>query len=227
MNILYIGKNGSDIKNMAITTAAELLNIDPAQISSHPDYLYIGLDDKAKSIGVDKAALVVDKAALKPAVASCTVCIIDNMNKMTVEAQNKILKTLEDSSIIIIGACYEDNLLATVKSRCQIIRVQDNALPDDVKGIFSDIKEAMDNHMYSNIFQILHLVKEKDSQSFFNTYRPYVGELINVFGNCSKITKNENVASKLADHRLRAMGLGYSKDDFFLLIATIVSFMEE
>ena len=225
--ILYIGKKGSDVANMAYAKAAEILAVDTAQISSHPDYLFVGLDDKAKSIGVDKAALIVEKASLKPAVASNTVCVIDGMDKCTVEAQNKLLKTLEESSMIVLGICYEDNLLATVKSRMQICRAKDGTLPNEVSELFSKVEEILDGTDYQELLRVLNLVKEKDTKSFFQTNREYVGELIALIGNKCSSKLNEEITLMLSDHRLRALGSGYSKDDFFLLIATIVSFFME
>ncbi len=58
--------------------------------------------------------------------------IIDDSDKMTKEAQNALLKTLEEPPqyvvIIMIGS-NENNYLTTIKSRCNIIKFQD--IPDE------------------------------------------------------------------------------------------------
>ena len=54
--------------------------------------------------------------------------IIDNSDKMTTEAQNGLLKTLEEPpeyiTIILIGS-NENSFLGTIKSRCTILRFKD------------------------------------------------------------------------------------------------------
>ena len=61
------------------------------------------------------------KIAEKPIISSRKVYIIENSDTMTKEAQNCLLKTLEEPPeyITIILICSnEDNLLSTIKSRC-------------------------------------------------------------------------------------------------------------
>ena len=61
------------------------------------------------------------KIAEKPIISNKKVYIIDNADTMTTEAQNCLLKTLEEPPeyITIILICSnEDNLLSTIKSRC-------------------------------------------------------------------------------------------------------------
>ena len=57
----------------------------------------------------------------KPINSSKKVYILDNADTMTKEAQNSLLKTLEEPQefiVIILIAANENNILATVKSRC-------------------------------------------------------------------------------------------------------------
>ena len=61
------------------------------------------------------------KVAEKAIISNKKVYIIDNADTMTTEAQNCLLKTLEEPPeyITIILICSnEDNLLSTIKSRC-------------------------------------------------------------------------------------------------------------
>ncbi len=118
--VLLLGQKGMDnmVKD-AVTAASFILNSEKPELS--PDYMFVGLDGE-KSIGVERAAEIVDRAKFRPAMAERTVIIIDSMDKMTVSAQNKLLKLLEDSETsVIIGIAYEDSLLPTVKSRMQLV----------------------------------------------------------------------------------------------------------
>ncbi len=118
--VLLLGQKGMDnmVKD-AVLSASFILNSEKPELS--PDYMFVGLDSE-KSIGVERADEIVDRAMFRPAMAERTVIVIDNMDKMTVPAQNKLLKLLEDSETsVVIGIAYEDTLLATVKSRMQIV----------------------------------------------------------------------------------------------------------
>ena len=60
----------------------------------------------------------------KPIISSRKVYIINDADKMTKDAQNCLLKTLEEppefASIILVGE-NENEFLATIKSRCMIL----------------------------------------------------------------------------------------------------------
>ena len=62
-----------------------------------------------------------------PIISNNKVYIIDNADFMTTEAQNCLLKTLEEPpefvTIILIGS-KENSFLSTIKSRCTIIKFQ-------------------------------------------------------------------------------------------------------
>ncbi|MCC7042618.1 MAG: DNA polymerase III subunit [Acidobacteria bacterium] len=60
------------------------------------------------------------------------VFIIDPADDLTLQAQDALLKTLEEpppSAILILVTAYPDSLLATIRSRCR--RVRFSALPED------------------------------------------------------------------------------------------------
>ena len=89
---------------------------------NHPDFLYIEPD--GNSIKIEQIRYLQKKIQEKPIISNKKVYIINDANKMTIEAQNCILKTLEEppeySTIILIGN-NESAFLNTIKSRCMII----------------------------------------------------------------------------------------------------------
>ena len=219
--ILFVGKNGQPLLEKAREVAAEHLSVSPSLLERSSDFYFVGLDADEKSIGVEKANDIVNRAALSASSGAYKVFIIDSMDKMTVAAQNKLLKTLEESDTLIIGTCYEDNLLPTVKSRMQIIRVGDKvAIPDDVKKIFDEVSACIDKGNMSEIFSVLNLVKEKDPKSFFNEHREYVKDLISLIA--SKILRPE-VMRLSAEHLEKCSSASYTKDDLFVYVASLVT----
>ena len=95
------------------------------QSENHPDFLYIEPD--GNSIKIEQIRYLQRKIQEKPIISNQKVYIINDADRMTTEAQNCLLKTLEEppeySTIILIGS-NENAFLNTIKSRCMIISFQ-------------------------------------------------------------------------------------------------------
>lgn len=114
----FYGSNGDAMLSEAIRQAGILL--DTENLDMHPDYLYITLSHDKKTIGVDDVMPIVEKGNVKPVLAHKSVVIINPMDKLTLQAQNKLLTTIESSPYLcLIGICTRDTLLDTVKSRLE------------------------------------------------------------------------------------------------------------
>ena len=86
---------------------------------NNPDFQIVNHNDG--KIKIEQIREMQRKVAEKPIISNRKVYIIDNADTMTNEAQNCLLKTLEEPPeyITIILICSnEDNLLSTIKSRC-------------------------------------------------------------------------------------------------------------
>ena len=98
--------------------------------NNNPDFFLINPD--GNSIKIEQIREMQRKIIEEPIISTRKVYIIDDSDKMTKEAQNALLKTLEEPPrfvvIILIGS-NENNFLTTIKSRCNIIRF--NNIPDD------------------------------------------------------------------------------------------------
>lgn len=88
---------------------------------------------KALDIGVDVLRhFVIDRVGLTPILGQAKVFIIREADRATVQAQNALLKTLEEppgNTVIILLVTVLDRLLPTTLSRCQLARF--DALPTD------------------------------------------------------------------------------------------------
>jgi DNA polymerase-3 subunit gamma/tau len=86
---------------------------------NHPDLLEM---DAASNRGVDDARSIRDRLNMAPMLGGCTVLIIDEAHMLTREAQNALLKTLEEPPPgvhFIFATTAPDKMLATIRSRCQ------------------------------------------------------------------------------------------------------------
>lgn len=91
---------------------------------NHPDVKMIS--PRGKSIGVDYIRDLIDEIYTKPYEGDKKVIIIKNSDSITVQGQNAILKTLEEPSedtTIIMLAENLNEILQTIQSRCQILRL--------------------------------------------------------------------------------------------------------
>ena len=94
--------------------------------NNNPDFSLIEPD--GTSIKIEQIRQIQKKIIEAPIISKNKVYIIDDANLMTTEAQNCLLKTLEEPpefvTIILIGS-KESSFLSTIKSRCTIIKFQE------------------------------------------------------------------------------------------------------
>jgi DNA polymerase III delta' subunit len=92
---------------------------------THPDVTVVE-PEGATSLGVDQARAVVTRAALAPVESDRSIFIFPEAGTMTDQAANALLKTLEEptaSVVFILVAQSEDDLPATIGSRCRTIHI--------------------------------------------------------------------------------------------------------
>lgn len=139
---LMIGIPGIGKKMIAYKYAKAILCLGENQIcdickscmefdtNNHPDFLYIEPD--GNSIKIEQIRELQKRIQEKPIISSKKVYIIDNADLMTKEAQNCLLKTLEEPpefAIIILIGKNENAFLTTIKSRCMILHF--NSIRDE------------------------------------------------------------------------------------------------
>lgn len=97
-----------------------------ADSGNHPDIRFI-THEKA-SIGIDDIReQLINDIAIKPYSSSHKVYIIPDANKMTEQAQNALLKTIEEPpayAVIILLTENTESLLSTITSRCITLNTQ-------------------------------------------------------------------------------------------------------
>jgi len=98
------------------------LLLDYENLENSPDYVLIKPD--GNSIKIAQIRNLQSDIVIRPH-KDYKIYIINNAEKMTVEAQNALLKTLEEPpnyAIIILVTNNKESLLETIKSRCDIIK---------------------------------------------------------------------------------------------------------
>lgn len=110
--------------------------------TSHPDIIFVS-HEKPNVIGVDDVRTQINAdVAIKPYQGPKKIYIMNESEKMTVQAQNALLKTLEEPpeyAVILLLTSNAETLLPTIISRCVVLNmkpVQD-----------SEIKKFLMTHM--------------------------------------------------------------------------------
>ncbi len=87
-------------------------------------YQLIGIEKKQGQIGVDEAYDIVKKLALKSYEGGYKIMVLWMAETMNITASNKLLKLIEeppDKTVFILIAEDEEQILQTIRSRCQIL----------------------------------------------------------------------------------------------------------
>lgn len=136
--------------------------------NNNPDFIYIEPD--GNNIKIEQIRQMQSKVIEKPIISNKKVYIINDAQNMTVEAQNCLLKTLEEPPeyiTIILIASNENNLLSTIKSRCTIIhfdKIENKELKEyatNVIGI-SNVNENIINIFQGSIGKAIRLKDKLD-----------------------------------------------------------------
>lgn len=92
----------------------------------YEDLYCIGTDDDGSTLKDEAIEELQNKLKKKPFVGNRNIAIINNADSMTVRAQNRLLKTLEEppeGTILILLSENIENLVQTILSRCVVFRV--------------------------------------------------------------------------------------------------------
>lgn len=128
----------------------------------HPDLFYL---DSEQKLGIEQTKKIREHLSFKPFQAKGRGVVLEDASNLTSDAQNALLKTLEELSIealFILGAGNEYNFLPTVLSRCEIIRIQavDSSQQED-----KDYTEDIDKLIKSDTperFEYIEKLKERE-----------------------------------------------------------------
>ncbi|MFP4372251.1 MAG: DNA polymerase III subunit delta', partial [Halanaerobium sp.] len=94
---------------------------------NHPDFKLISVLEAKSAISIDQIRELKKEIAYKPYDSDHKIYVIEEAEKMTKEASNSLLKTLEEPpsfATIILLAADSGKLLPTIVSRCQQIELR-------------------------------------------------------------------------------------------------------
>lgn len=165
MTSFVIASADASKRNNYIVSYCQELNIDEFDVTR------IGKDTSLKtttSIGINEIKNLHAKIFLKPIKSPFKAIILEDAELLTAEAQNALLKVLEEPpehTIIVLSTETIETLLPTIISRCQIIQLgEDNTqLTDGEKVEFIDfINNLTGMKIGARLKKAEELAKDKD-----------------------------------------------------------------
>ena len=158
---------------------------------------HIGIEKKQGQIGVDEAEEIVKALKLKSFEGGFKIMIIWMAEKMNIAAANKLLKLLEEppeKTVFILISEDEEQLINTIKSRCQILHFPVLSESDITKGlvanegtdqpIASSIAHQSDGN-YNKALQLLH--NDNSDEQFEQWFITWVRAAFKAKGNASVV----------------------------------------
>ncbi len=152
---------------------------------NHPDLLYFPYTSK---LGIAEARKIKEFFSLKPYSAKGRVVVLEDASALTSEAQNALLKTLEElpkEALFILCASSDASFLPTVLSRCQIILLPMPGMGYiDIPGFSAHIEKLL-NSSIAERFEYVEKLKDREeflqslSQSFHTALLEYRKETKN------------------------------------------------
>ena len=245
-SLLIVGPGAEKRADEVVRT---LLNI--SEVDNNPDLFVV---DATNGAGVDESEEIVKRSALLPVFAPYTVIYIKRMDKVTVQGQNKLLKTIEEVPHVVFIMTAEGDVLDTIRSRVRVIslaplsyeefkKVSDNpSLPlyyvkngvmekevdEDLLAIYQSVYEAVKDRNVKLLFDTLHITGEKDKDNFFAVYKPNVKQLYSLITATaveSGFDECGEVADVIGSHLKWCESVSYTKDNFFECMASLAMIM--
>lgn len=146
---LFVGPSGVGKRLFAGTLAQALLcedrsekDFDPcgqcpgcvqAHAATHPDLITIRRERDEHELAIESVRRAIHDLGFKPDRGRYKIAIVDDADDMSLPAANCFLKSLEEPpprSVLILIGTSPDRQLATIRSRCQLVRFQ--PLPAEV-----------------------------------------------------------------------------------------------
>ncbi|MBC8060199.1 MAG: DNA polymerase III subunit delta' [Clostridiaceae bacterium] len=118
---IFCGEDG--IGKSIISKEFSINIIGKKEVKDYVDIIQRRIAKGKQSIGISEVLNIIDEINKKPFEGDRKVIIVHEADRMTVDAQNAFLKTIEEppKGVFIILLCKsQEGILDTIKSRCQI-----------------------------------------------------------------------------------------------------------
>jgi len=225
---LITGPSGVGKKNLAVRFIQAINCPDPVKPGipcrvcqtcqridrmEHPDLFPVKVEEDSTQIKIDQIRELIHLFSLTPYIASRKIGLLLNFERANSQAQNSLLKSLEEppgNSIMILTATSANSLLDTITSRCEEIKLNTVPISIIIKGLeqIHGIAEDQANflaHISGGKPEIaLHYHQDSASlelrDTLLNEHRQILqGSSVERFSYASKYGKDAQMVKKVID----------------------------
>ncbi len=222
---LFSGEEGIGKRMTAKAFAAELIKaraLKPDEAFTrvmeerHADFIV--LEAQGKTIGIEPVRQVAKQVNVRPLEGGRRVVLIDDAEKMTPEAQNALLKTLEEppeNNIFILVTSRTDLLLPTIMSRCEkLFFLPLSALETQtvVEGLGIDVTDAR------TPLEAVRRAENPEAEEKFREAghlfeRVMKGDMLSALLLAEKISESKEVAQEICVRLIERLRRKLTQDD--------------
>lgn len=154
--LMFVGPEGVGKWLWAMSLAREVLCLASGEakcvcascdkVADHPDLMIMG--PESDSLKIEPVREMIARCQLRPLVSQRRVVLIRDAHLLTIQAQNALLKTLEEppgGTVFFVITHRERSMLPTIRSRCQLVRfspLDAAALGEALRGTLSDQQQV-------------------------------------------------------------------------------------
>lgn len=152
---------GSDEKGR-LKKAEQTVGKKLSEFENNPDLIL--LEAGENSIGIEEVRNLQEKLSLKPFAEKEKIAVIKEAQNLTTEAQNALLKTLEEpnkTTKIYLTAPDSYWLLPTIVSRCENIRLPSKSQVELNEKEFQEMLEIVNKILNSSVGRRFKIVEEE------------------------------------------------------------------
>ncbi|MBU6339399.1 MAG: AAA family ATPase [Rickettsiales bacterium] len=186
--ILLHGKKGIGKSNFAKEFVLKILN---SSNLNHPNLLLIEKEEGKKEISVEKIRNISGFLNQTSAISKDKFIIIDSADELNKSSANALLKTLEEphtNNFLILISHNPNKVIATIKSRCQLIKIADLNLND-----FSEILRKNNPQISTEEIKILsHICDNSPAKAL-----EHGEEFIKFYSNLLSSLKNNIISEEI------------------------------
>lgn len=213
---LIIGEDGIGKSLIAKDFAMNILGV-----KADKDYIdIVEYRTNKESFGIDSVREIISEANKKPYEFNKKIIIIYGGEKLTSQAQNALLKTIEEPPegvFIIITSSSNERILDTIKSRCQIYKLwplSKEEMNEFISLNYRNIKGEKIIALLSFCEGIPGRIEKLIDDEFFNDIRLIVIELLKEIS-----TNNSELVLKYSDTFYKFKG---REDDILSIFTTFI-----
>lgn len=213
ISTIIIGKNKEKREEKILNVIGD----SKFSLTNNPDFKIIEKVKNKKSIGIEEVREIGKFLKILPISHTQKIVLIKDANVLTTEAQNSLLKILEEPpeyARIILEADTEQKFLSTIISRCQILQTEADLLTNQAELDFKNLSlndrfewaekttKLEKEEIIVILNSILKTAKKRDQKLSKNS----ITLLLEVIDNLSKYNLNTRLA-------LEYLSLNFEKED--------------